>query len=115
MSEQEENQLICEKLLGWKLERGGQGGFDWWEMPNGDEMTTSETPAFTTWVDAGLILDALSMRGERYALEYRHQTQHGEPEFFCFISEDNSVDALGHTGPLAIRSAALAYLNRSAT
>lgn len=57
-----ENELICEKLLGWKL--GGRGRFGakmWLDSPNGDDgdqWHTVPTPSFTTWADAGLIVDS---------------------------------------------------------
>lgn len=65
MTEQEENQLICEKLLRWK--RSGFRGPIWYWLPtpygdDGAQWHEVTTPAFTTWEDAGLILDALAAK-----------------------------------------------------
>lgn len=50
-----ENALICEKLLGWHRPPPPPAGcyntIDWSE--------SRTTPSFTTWADAGLILDWL--------------------------------------------------------
>lgn len=66
MTEQQENELICEKLLGWKLAgRGSFGAKMWLDNPHGDDGAqwhTVPTPSFDTWADAGLILDEIQKR-----------------------------------------------------
>lgn len=55
LSTQAENELICEKLLGWHRPPAPPPGcyntIDWSE--------SRTTPSFTTWAEAGLILDWL--------------------------------------------------------
>lgn len=59
-----ENELICEKLLGWRFdyhatdEALGKKVAVW--RTASDE--TCDTPSFTTWAEAGLILDWLMGR-----------------------------------------------------
>jgi hypothetical protein len=61
-----ENELICEKLLGWKLAgRGTFGAKMWLDRPYGDDgeqWHTVVTPSFDNWADAGLTLDELQKR-----------------------------------------------------
>ena len=93
-----QNELICEKLLGWQ--RSARGAIVAWSgWHNG-------TPTFTTWAEAGLILDALAKTGQRPDLgHYR------DGEWHCMVNAtDDLVPAMFSTGPLAIRDAALAYI-----
>lgn len=54
-----ENELICEKLLGWKRTvRGKLSGCQFWNT----EPSQIRTLAFTTWEEAGLILEALQAK-----------------------------------------------------
>lgn len=66
LSIDQENDLICERLLGWKRicdqPDGWEASGDWfWRAPSGTEC--SDTPRFTSWSDAGLILAALQCVG----------------------------------------------------
>ena len=57
-----ENALICEKLLGWIRHNYPANDSPAWEVPSkaGEfQPTIFVTPSFTTWAEAGLILDAL--------------------------------------------------------
>jgi len=108
MTSQEENELICEKLLGWKL--GGRNRFGtkmWLDNPYGDDgaqWNTVVTPSFDTWAEAGLILDALSAAGIRAGLENLPS------DHWAFRIFKGAVFQFGTTGPLAIRTAALEYI-----
>jgi hypothetical protein len=98
MTEQEENELICEKLLGWKRADGG------WIKPDGFMYAGCGTPTFTTWAEAGLILDALRARETTFGVYWDGD--------FC------TCDILGmgsnaETLPLAVRAAALEYIRAS--
>jgi hypothetical protein len=53
MTEQADNELIAEKLLGWKRADGG------WIKQDSFMYGGCGTPTFTTWVERGLIIDAL--------------------------------------------------------
>ncbi len=58
----QESELICEKLLGWERLAGAA-----WSVVWNDKTTRGQqwprTPAFDTWADAGLILEALQNAG----------------------------------------------------
>jgi hypothetical protein len=57
LSTQQENELICEKLLGLKKHCDRPDCHDW-RTADGNRYWNN--PSFTTWADAGLILDALN-------------------------------------------------------
>jgi len=96
-----ENELICEKLLGWK--RLIYTTCILWERPpNG----VTETPSFTTWADAGLILDEFESRApaERVdSVNYRSVAGEQMKKLGVLLSR-------GELRPLAIRAAALDYV-----
>lgn len=104
-AEQEENELICEKLLGWRRLPTGR-----WNNGLGNEYSNIYgdqwplTPSFTTWADAGLILEALVARNE--------VTLNGDSRFksiwTCELGNGGSDAHM--SGPLAIRAAALSYI-----
>lgn len=100
-----QNEIICEKLLGWIKRPSDIPGisFSGWCVPNGPDEST---PSFATWADAGLILDALAKAGQRPDLgHYR------DGEWHCMVNAtDDLVPQTFSTGPLAIRDAALAYI-----
>jgi hypothetical protein len=110
MTTQEENELICEKLLGWKPERRTVAGLvhvAWWDRGPG-RSDTETTPCFTTWVDAGLILDAMKDIALQPML-YFHGG--GCDRWECsFATLSGASLYFGNTGPLAIRAAALEYI-----
>jgi hypothetical protein len=101
-----ENEAICETLLGWK--RSSIVGH--W-FPSQEHAGTVRTPSFTTWADAGLILDALTQK-ERHFIDVGNTPSTGGQIWQI------AIHARGHTvrkeylstGPLAIRAAALAYI-----
>ncbi len=94
MTEQQENERICELLLGWTES-------DIWAAKDGFEL-----PTFTTWQEAGLILEAFQSRGEAPKLLYSRSRA-------CWCCEWEMLSTTwftGQTGPQAVRAAALAYL-----
>lgn len=66
--------------------------------------TLATTPSFTTWAEAGLILDTLSSSGP--TLEY------SEGKWDCYGGDPfmSFFHAHADTGPLAIRAAALEFV-----
>jgi hypothetical protein len=92
-----ENELICEKLLGWIRHDYGKDS-PAWEVPSktGEyQPTIFYTPSFTTWAEAGLILEALQRRGPD-AVPYRRLIG-------IRLTQ-------GLLGPVDIRAAALEYI-----
>lgn len=91
-----ENESICSKLLGWER-RANVGTADgraiWWHHP----ATTvgTPTPSFTTWAEAGLILDALQANHMR--------------SLSLLISLSKILKG-GLLEPADVRAAALAYI-----
>jgi hypothetical protein len=105
LSTDQENELICEKLLGWKRATSmlvAKPDFIWM-----DGHVRRKTPRFTAWADAGLILEALAAR-KAYPVVGRCATvwtctAHTKPR----MDEATGCD---ESGPLAIRAAALEYI-----
>jgi hypothetical protein len=63
MSEQSENELICVALLGWEMLPGiSTLGEKRWNDKTMLGHVWPATPTFTSWAEAGLILDALQSR-----------------------------------------------------
>ena len=90
---EQENEKLCEQLLGWRREGVG------WRLPSGEERVT---PCFTTWADAGLILQALRSR------QLSVHLQSSLSSWWCC-----KIEANGHwcaTGPMSVRFGALGYL-----
>lgn len=109
MTEQEENELICEKLLGWEkhIPKDGVWGGDW--LCPLETWMKGGTPTFTDWASAGLILEALAAKGLPFDLYQDGDWTVG------FYAKKHARLAIGRipnsaTGPLAIRAAALAYI-----
>jgi hypothetical protein len=104
MTTQEENEQIMEKLLGWHKDQFG----DWWR--NDPEAINwmadaKKLPTFTTWAEAGLILDAFAKAGfRRIGLVMDRES--------CAVFERGRehIEGYGADLPAAIRAAALAYL-----
>lgn len=102
---EEENERICEELLGWERVAGeGRliGMIIWKPTPTTWCMSA---PTFETWTDAGLILDAM-MR--------IHIAKHPElqpAESHCLSIEFHPDRH--ETVPAAIRAGALAYLDNA--
>lgn len=91
-----ENKLICAKLLGWTPDDGG------WIKSDGYMYGGCGTPSFTTWAEAGLILEALQK-----LTPMNLRWSHGAQYWFIDLDYDGKSDA---SGPLAIRAAAIAYI-----
>jgi hypothetical protein len=100
-----QNELICEKLLGWKRRSEGSSLLDnYWRRPTGADQLN--TPTFTTWAEAGLILDGLVNRGSFPKIQV---TVFQEiPWVVEMVAQD--IRHVGESGPLAIRGAALEYI-----
>ncbi len=97
MSEQEENELICEKLLGWTAWQEPGKALQWKQLfDDGRGWTINDTPSFTDWASAGLILDWLMTN-------IGPELEHVRDEVAFSIRHRKLT-------PLAVRSAALAYL-----
>lgn len=90
-----ENALICEKLLGWERRSDGPSFLEnYWRCATGGDRLT--TPSFTTWAEAGLILEALQ-----------------QPERWTATSTLTHLSQLldeGHLTPAAVRTASLSYV-----
>jgi hypothetical protein len=108
LSTQAENELICEKLLGWERWREPGKQLQWKNVIDGGRgWTIEETPSFTTWAEAGLILDALHARDVIFEM-YRDGAG---------TSRWNVVIAMitcsrERSGPAAVRDCALQYIRR---
>jgi len=102
-----ENELICEKLLGWRKCSTFGAQCAGWTRPD-SAAHSDNTPDFTTWAEAGLILDALSSRSVDPTLEY------SDGKWDCYGGDpfESFIHAYRDTGPLAIRAAALEYIRR---
>jgi hypothetical protein len=102
LSTQAENELICEKLLGWHRPPAPPPGcyntIDWSE--------SRTTPAFTTWAEAGLIID----RFEELA-----PVERVDSVSYSSCAERQMVDLakllrVGRLRPADVRAAALEYI-----
>lgn len=100
-----QNELICEKLLGWVKRPSDIPGisFSGWCVPNGPDEST---PSFTTWADAGLIID----RFEELA-----PVERVDSLFYSSCAEQQLVDLakllrVGRLRPADVRAAALEYI-----
>lgn len=96
-----ENALICEKLLGWT-----QSSVKGYWYPSDKHAGSVSTPTFTSWHHAGLLLEALAKAGQRPDVSH-----YNDGEWHCMVNAtDECVPTMFRTGPLAIRDAALAYI-----
>lgn len=112
-----QNELICERLLGWRRRPlvDGYPAFKWIPVSNDPTVIFATTPAFDTWQDAGVLLKALAAAGQRPILQ---QLDSNPEEWLCAGGEDGPLygfEARGADGPAAIRAAALAYLSTQRT
>jgi hypothetical protein len=99
-----ENELICEKLLGWEVRpRFGNNPCGLF-FPDG--RIANGLYSFTTWAEAGLILEALSSHCP--TLEY------SDGKWDCYGGDpfESFFHAYADTAPLAIRAAALEHIRR---
>lgn len=102
LSTQAENELICEKLLGWEKVLMPEDNYpafkrSWCHDP-------IYAPSFTTWPDAGLLLEALAKRGVAIRVGTSDPGMWG-----CWLIE-HPCQALATTAPNAVRAAALEYI-----
>lgn len=96
MTEQQENELLCEKLLGWKRAvRGALSGCQFWDT----EPTQLRTPDFRTGDGMLLLLEALQAEYKRTLAGPIHTV----------IASLGRLLANGELTPAAVRAAALEY------
>jgi hypothetical protein len=111
MSEHEENELICLKLLGWERSNIDEPGYGrrWRADPL---LAFSEiTPLFNDWPGAGVILEALAREAGKYPSAFPYAAAVGfDPRKRDWSAGAGSKSAEAATGPLAIRAAALEYI-----
>lgn len=98
LSTKQENALICEMLLGFKKHCDEPDCLDW---RTADGKRYWKSPSFTTWADAGLILDAFKAKDCIVSLQFAGKGG------YCAV---NDVSANDTPLPLAIRAAALKYI-----
>lgn len=116
MSEQAENEFICE-WLGWKRFTSEGTTIGWGRTPQCTLDVSVSTPTFTDPASAWLIAEAFAARGIEFDILYSVEERHWEASTWeddGFGGADMTVDEHHASGPLAIRSAALAYI-RGAT
>lgn len=106
-----ENELICEKLLGWERRKcfsQYDGRFMGYDFLDGKRETTA--PSFTTWADAGLILEALKARG----MDRLELSVDDEGDWKCVVEWDrhqmHRSRYSGESAPLAVRKVVLSYI-----
>ena len=110
MTTEQENIEICLRLLGWR--RHPDPELSGWYAPPDDRCFMNSAvhkqfPTFSTWADAGLILDAL--RAHKVTLINLGCAELERWE--CGIAAPGFEQAfIDESGPLAIRSAALEYI-----
>lgn len=110
---QQENELICERLLGWHRCTQDAQHYYWHLEPCDHERRNQlqrSLPAFIDWHDAGLILDAVIAKGGSYMLEYDYGRERA-----CMRIRVRGWWAVGverRTSIEAIRAAALALIER---
>lgn len=101
-----ENELICEKLLGW-VRAPSCGEQEWLVVEDIDDVPLQRTtPSFATWAEAGLILD----RFEELA-----PVERVDSISYSSCAEQQMVDLskllrVGKLRPADIRTAALVWV-----
>lgn len=102
-----ENELICEKLLGWRSMKVDHDARLWCVPPT--RGFTRPTPSFNTWADAGLILDALTARRDHgWCLGDAEPAR--DVRCFSMGIHGYKYNAIRQTGPEAIRAAAIYFI-----
>ncbi len=112
MTTEEENLLICERLLGWRICKGVIPAYV--IRPENEEIcgTAERPPKFDSWDEAGLILDALDRRSiARTVWQFHHNDSIGHSMTIQWGREDVTSRS-GPTGPLAIRAAVLVWCSQ---
>lgn len=104
LSSDQENELICERLLRWRklFPSSPLPGIEFigWRDNYGFDKPT---PAFTTWAEVGLVLEALSSRDCKSAVGDKSISG----GWWCTVGP---ICELRDTGPAAVRAAALEYI-----
>lgn len=101
MTPREENELICKKLLEWKL----HSGLGFIENDHGHNRWLL-VPTFKNWEEAGLILDAFANKGFQLSLYFKHGT------WECVLDRlSPPLCQQGDSAPEVIRRLAVLYLN----
>lgn len=108
MTDLEENELICGNLLGWARVPFEDAGGARWRCGADSPIATRPTPAFTTWADAGLIIQSMSKHGFALISLAIGASNFTHAQFT--INDGTGPEASDLTPPLAIRAAALVYL-----
>lgn len=121
LSTQAENELICDRLLGWKRcpSCGEQQWYCNYDLrdPTSGPFRTLVTPSFTTWAEAGLILEAFESLhiGRAISWQTHHSgdcrdRHHASLEWGIGEHASKFAQGVAAAAPLAIRAAALAYI-----
>jgi hypothetical protein len=102
LSTQDENKLICEKLLGLKWTWIPHASLFIWA--DDDRQTFSCIRKFDTWAEAGLILEAL--------ISHCPTLEYSDGKWDCYGGDpfESFFHAYADTAPLAIRAAALEHI-----
>lgn len=98
MTEQEENALLCNRLLGWR-----QLDFELFDV-DGTINGRRTAPTFLTGDDMLLLLDAMEEKCINVYVEKTHTSS-----WWCYYG-NRSTGERGDTAPSAVRAAALAYV-----
>ncbi len=106
MTTEEENELICVKLLGLTKHCPGTECRDWRTQ---EGKCFYGTPSFADWASAGLILEAL----DKLAIGVEvgnFGIARDKSRWYCDIESIGPPTTVADTGPLAVRAAALEYI-----
>lgn len=101
-----ENELICEKLLGWR--RLCHNDVTWWEPPSTGKFQPTMLAAlsFETWDEAGMILDQFESRAPEERVDsVNYKSAAGEQ-----MKKLGILLSRGQLRPLDIRAAGLDYV-----
>lgn len=104
IEQKEQNELICEKLLGWK-----QSSILGYWFPSPCHVGTLKTPSFTTWADAGLILDAITAAKIEWDV-HTASVDGLSVQVVLWRGSRRMPTSWLDSAPLAIRAAALEYI-----
>lgn len=100
MTPQQENELICERLLGWTHDKVAQG----WIIPGAAVWERVSTPHFDQWDTVGMIIEALDKKG--VDVEFGNCVA----GWYCKIAQDEYPPFGDNNAFATIREAALKYL-----
>lgn len=114
MSPAQENELLCEKVLGWRRHYAADNSFTGnWHTPDG---FIYETVDFLNWGWSGLLLEAIAPKVSRLELDLAdYETKDGQRWSCGYVRVyDTDVDEWywGASAPEAIRAMALGWMER---